>query len=290
MKSTRLGTNVKDRQNAENRLSELRKRDFRAGAPTARFSSCISAQRRESATRSSESETFASHMKSTPFSATRRIGHLELRKRDFRAGLGNCRLLLKFILKSTHFSSSAENRKASFSSWPRKRPFFTRVLRHVLAQTQRVGQSELQKRDFTNLQATLSALVQPGQVLKLLCARIISKRPATVFVKASPNGYLIKASPISSAPMAVLPRAAQWPHYWAPMAVLSRPAQFGHFVKSNPIAILSRPAPMAILLSESNGKFIKDSPRATSSRQPQWLFYQGKWPSHQSQLPLYQSK
>ena len=74
MKSTRLGTNVKDRQNAENRPSELRKRDFRAGAPTARFSSwprkrsllefiCnrrISAQRRESATRSSESETFVS--------------------------------------------------------------------------------------------------------------------------------------------------------------------------------------------------------------------------------------
>ena len=90
--------------------------------------------------------------------------------------------------------------------------------------------------------------------------------------------------------MAVLPRAAQWPHYQAPMAVLSRPAQFGHFVKSNPIAILSRPAPMAILLSKSNGKFIKDSPRATSSRQPQWLFYQGKLPSHQSQLPLYQIK
>ena len=58
----------------------------------------------------------------------------------------------------------------------------------------------------------------------------------------------------------------------------------------NPIAILSKPAPMAILLSKSNGKFIKDSPKATSSRQPQWLFYQGKWPSHQSQLPLYQSQ
>ena len=54
------------------------------------------------------------HMKSTPFSATRRIGHLELRKRDFRAGLGNCRLLLKFILKSTHFSSSAENPESEF--------------------------------------------------------------------------------------------------------------------------------------------------------------------------------
>ena len=133
-------------------------------------------------------------------------------------------------------------------------------------------------------------MVQPGQVLKLLCARIISKRPATVFVKASPNGYLIKVSLILLDSMAVLPRAAQWPHYQAPMAVLSRPAQFGHFVKSNPIAILSRPAPMAILLSKSNGKFIKDSPRATSSRQPQWLFYQGKLPSHQSQLPLYQIK
>ena len=131
-----------------------------------------------------------------------------------------------------------------------------------------------------------SALVQPGQVLKLLCARIISKRPATVFVKASPNGYLIKASSFHQPRW---PRAAQWPHYQAPMAILSKPAQFGHFVKSNPIAILSKPAPMAILLSKSNGKFIKDSPKATSSRQPQWLFYQGKWPSHQSQLPLYQS-
>ena len=132
-----------------------------------------------------------------------------------------------------------------------------------------------------------SALVQPGQVLKLLCARIISKRPATVFVKASPNGYLIKASSFHQPRW---PRAAQWPHYQAPMAILSKPAQFGHFVKSNPIAILSKPAPMAILLSKSNGKFIKDSPKATSSRQPQWLFYQSKWPSHQSQLPLYQSQ
>ena len=121
----------------------------------------------------------------------------------------------------------------------------------------------------------------------MLCARIISKRPATVFVKASPNGYLIEASPFHQPRW---PRAAQWPHYHAPMAILSRPAQFGHFFKSNPIAILSKPAPMAILLSKSNGKFIKDSPKATSSRQPQWLFYQRKWPSHQSQLPLYQSQ
>ena len=73
---------------------------------------------------------------------------------------------------------------------------------------------------------------------------------------SSPNGHFIKASPV-------------WP-----------------LCKSNPIAILSKPAPMAILLSKSNGKFIKDSPKATSSRQPQWLFYQGKMPSHQSQLPL----
>ena len=51
----------------------------------------------------------------------------------------------------------SENRKASFSSWPRKRPFFTRVLRHVLAQTQRIGQSELQKRDFINEQSQAEA-------------------------------------------------------------------------------------------------------------------------------------
>ena len=206
MKSTRLGANVKDLQNAENRPSELRKRDFRAGAPTARFSSWprkrpffarvhmksshFSSTQRIGATRSSESETFVSgrsllelsmksihfgsnvenrpfgapklalaqthNMKSTPFRRNAQNRPLGAPKaRFFRAGLGNCRLLLKFILKSTHFSSSAENRKANFSSWPRKRPFFTRVLRHVLAQTQRIGQSELQKRDFTNLQATL---------------------------------------------------------------------------------------------------------------------------------------
>ena len=60
-------------------------------------------------------------------------------------------------MESTHFSSNAENRpfgalQARFSSWPGSgrslRPFFTRVLRHVLAQIQRIGQSELQKRDF----------------------------------------------------------------------------------------------------------------------------------------------
>ena len=64
MKSTRLGTNVKDRQNAENRPSELRKRDFRAGAPTARFSSWPRKR-----------PFFARvHMKSSHFSSTQRIG------------------------------------------------------------------------------------------------------------------------------------------------------------------------------------------------------------------------
>ena len=74
MKSTRLGTNVKDRQNAENRPSELRKRDFRAGAPTARFSSWPRKR-----------PFFARvHMKSSHFSSTQRIGDSELRKGDFR--------------------------------------------------------------------------------------------------------------------------------------------------------------------------------------------------------------
>ena len=76
-------------------------------------------------------------------------------------------------------------------------------------------------------------------------------------------------------------------------AALSSPN--GHFIKASPVWPLCQEQPncnfiKAILLSKSNGKFIKDSPKATSSRQPQWLFYQGKWPSHQSQLPLYQSQ
>ena len=114
----------------------------------------------------------------------------------------------------------------------------------------------------------------------MLCARIISKRPATVFVKASPNGYLIKASP---SPDGRFTKGGA-------MAALSGPN--GRFIKASPVWPFCQEQPncMAILLSKSNSKFIKDSPRATSSRQPQWLFYQSKWPSHQSQLPLYQSQ
>ena len=67
------------------------------------------------------------------------------------------RSLLEFkwnrhILAQTQKIGHSELCKRDFRAGPGSgrslRPFFTRVLRHVLAQIQRIGQSELQKRDF----------------------------------------------------------------------------------------------------------------------------------------------
>ena len=94
----------------------------------------------------------------------------------------------------------------------------------------------------------------------MLCARIISKRPATVFVKASPNGYLIKASPISSAPMAK----------GGAMAALSSPN--GRFIKASPVWQLCQEQP--------NCNFIKASPNGNFIKQVKWQVYQGPPEGH----------
>ena len=106
----------------------------------------MSAQRRESATRSSESETFVSG-----------------------------RSLLEVSMKSIHFGSNVENR-------PFGAPKLALAQTHNMkstpfSATRRIGHLELQSEILRICKRLYdgrnSALVQPGQVLKLLCARII---------------------------------------------------------------------------------------------------------------------